>query len=225
MARKFKPLFENLSPENKKTIKKMKCYLKTHHINEIVFEDIISDIIGMAIESQKRGENFSDSVGMEYETFCRELVLNSPKQSFLEKFLDTLRYLLICGLCIIPILFVIKLIFPQFAPGNTSGFRYTAPAAYILKYCIFAFITVVGWYLVRRYVYKYRPLVITIYFSVLFLYIIMSDILFVHFFKGVFFEINIILWIILFSVLLLICIGSKRLAAFTVAYKNKSSNN
>ena len=51
-----------LSRENKAIVLKIEHYLETRGINDVSGEEVISDIIGMALECQERGDSFEEMI-------------------------------------------------------------------------------------------------------------------------------------------------------------------
>ena len=87
MNKEYRALLCRLSKENRRTIVKMQHYLETCYINEVVYEDMMCDLAGMALECQERDERFEDSIGTDYKSFCRSLADNAKKQTFPERLL------------------------------------------------------------------------------------------------------------------------------------------
>lgn len=63
-----------LKKENRKTIHKMTKYIYTFPLSPVEIEQIRRDIIGMAMEAEKRGESLSDVLGKKPREFCNDLI-------------------------------------------------------------------------------------------------------------------------------------------------------
>ena len=90
MTSEQKKALKRVSKPNRKIILKMQRNLSTYDLNEMEYEQTISDIIGMALEYEERGESFGEAIG-DCAMFCRELVTNLPFQSKGERILDCSR--------------------------------------------------------------------------------------------------------------------------------------
>ena len=142
-----------LTPENKTIIRKIKFYLQSRYIEEDYLEDTMSDFIGMALESQSRGEAFSDTVGIDYEDFCKEIVENAPRQNFSIKIFNMIISSGICLGLVLPIMYLLALFFGITNIQSNSVYL-TAPLAFILKYMLIVFILHTGWLVVKRNIYR-----------------------------------------------------------------------
>ena len=58
MTSEQKKALKRVSKPNRKIILKMQRNLSTYDLNEMEYEQTISDIIGMALEYEERGESF-----------------------------------------------------------------------------------------------------------------------------------------------------------------------
>lgn len=63
-----------LKRENKKTIHRMTKYIYTFPLSPAEIVQIRRDIIGMAMEAEKRGESLSDVLGKKPREFCNDLI-------------------------------------------------------------------------------------------------------------------------------------------------------
>ncbi len=225
MNRERKTSAKILTKENRRIIMKIEQYLESRYINEIAGEEILSDIVGMALECQERGDSFEQMIGADHEAFCRELVRNSPKQHLHERILHMLHWLLLFATCLLPGLFLIEILFPAYSPGNIVGIDYTVRFSYILKYYILMFVIVVGWFFVRMYNYKPTKYVFGTYFTILMLFFLFTDAILKFIIGNMSVNINIIVWTVTLAVLFVICYLLRRVIAMSIAYKrNKSSN-
>ena len=84
-----------LTRENKRIIMKIEHYLESRYINQVAGKEIMSDIVGMAIECQERGDSFAEMIGSDHEAFCRELIRNSPRQHIHERILHVLHWFIL----------------------------------------------------------------------------------------------------------------------------------
>lgn len=211
----------NLSKDNRKIIHKIEHYLETHYINKIAGEEILSDIIGMALECQTRGDSFSEMIGDDHEGFCRELIKNSPKQYFHERILGILHWFILFAMLLLPGLYFVELIFPQYSPAVVHGLSYSVRLTFLLKYYIFMFVIVIGWFFVRMYTYKPTKYVFGSYFLVLMLIYLFSEGLLSFIIKDSFVMINVLVWFGIFAAFLIICDLVTRIIAMSIAYKQK----
>ncbi len=214
---------KKLNPENKRIILKMEQYLESRYINEIAREDILLDIVGMALECQERGQSFYEAIGGDSEGFCRELVANAPKQSWVERILTVTHWLLLFLMILFPAQYILRMIFTKYAPGSIDGLIYSVPLRYLLKYVILTVVLTVGWFCARLYTYKPIKYVIGTYFAVFMLFFLGLDFFLDIIVRETAISISIIVWIIIFAVLLVLCDVAKRLNAMTVAYKKRKN--
>ncbi len=221
MNKELAASMKKLNKENRRIIMKMENYMETRSINEICCEDILTDIVGMALEYQERGELFSKAIGTDYEEFCKELVKNSPRQSVAEKVLGLLRWLVLFSMCLMPVLYFIEIVFPKLSPSDYSGIDFYAKISFVTKYYILMFVLVIGWFFVKKYTYKPMKYVLGTYIGVIMAFFLFSDAIINYFVKNAELKINIIIWCVVFGLLLLILDMLKRLIAFTAAYKKR----
>ncbi len=221
MNKEYCALLKKLSKDNKRTIEKMRHYLETCYINEVVFEDMMCDLAGMALECEERGERFEDSIGMDYKTFCRSLAENAKKQTFAERFFDVLRWIIYFDGIIIPLLYILYSIF-GFTKPSLDGLVLRAPAGQLLMYFSVATFTVLGYFIAKRFTYHAQTLVISSYLAAVILVFLLTDFLGDFFFSEKTISVSIISWGIIICVLLLICCLARRLIATNIAYKAKN---
>lgn len=81
---------KQLSKENNPIMTDIICYLRASDLCEYDLEIIRKELIGMALESQLRGENFGDIVGDDKKAFCMELMENGRQKTNYEKILGIL---------------------------------------------------------------------------------------------------------------------------------------
>lgn len=224
MDKELSASMKKLNKENRRVIMKMEQYMESRYINEIAGEDILADMVGMALEYQERGEPFSEAIGGDCEAFCRELVRNSPRQSPIERVLSILRWLMLFSMILMPSLWLIELIFPKYSPSEADGFLFTTRAAFAIKYYILMFILVIGWFFVRMYTYKPMKYVMGTYIGIFMLFFLFTDGVLRYIVKDYVISVNIIVWVAAFGAVLLLCDVLKRLAAITVAYRKRKES-
>ncbi len=223
MNKELAASIKKLNKENRRILLKMEHYMETRSINEIACEEILSDIVGMALEYQERGEPFSSAIGSDYESFCRELVRNSPRQSIFERILILLRWLFLYGMLILPVLYLVERIVPGFTPAEIRGGIYSVPAVFLTKYFTLLIILVVGWFFVKMYTYKPMKYVIGTYITVFMLFFLFSNELLTLILGDLPVTVNIFWWVLGLGGATLLCDLARRLAAMTVAYQKKKS--
>ncbi len=204
---------------------KIERYLEARYINEVAGEEILSDIVGMALECQERGDSFADMIGSDHEAFCRELIRNSPRQYYHERVLNVLHWLLLFAMLLLPGLYLIEIVLPTYSPGFVDTFVYTVRFSYILKYYIIMFVLIIGWYFVRMFSYKPTKYVFGTYFAVFMLFFLFTDGLLAFIIKDFEISVNILIWLISLAVLLVMCDLVRRVIAMSIAYKRKKTNN
>lgn len=224
MDKELSASMKRLNKDNRRLILKMEQYIESRCINEIACEDILADIVGMALEYQKRGESFYDAIGGDFEGFCKELVRNSPKQSLIERILNILRWLMLFGMLVMPGLYLIELIFPKYSPSEVHGIMFSSPTSFVLKYYGLMFILVIGWFFVKMYTYKPMKYVMGTYIAVIMLFFMFADGIVNFFVKPQNIRLNIILFIVILGILLILCDLIKRLVAITIAYKKSKKD-
>ena len=69
MKRVLKKSLASVSPDDRKIIRRISAYLLSHYMNEVVYEETVSDLIGMAEECKARSEDFSLVIGPDIEGF------------------------------------------------------------------------------------------------------------------------------------------------------------
>lgn len=121
MDKELAASIKKLNKDNRRIIMKMEQYMEARYINEIACEDILADMVGMALEYQERGEPFSEVIGNDCEAFCKELVVNSPRQSPLERVLNVFRWLILFSMLLMPGLYLLELYFPRFLRRRRRG--------------------------------------------------------------------------------------------------------
>lgn len=220
MSSELKKATGQLSKENRRILRKMRHYLEACYLNEVVFEETMSDLVGMALESQQRGEALDAVIGMDYRDFCRELARNAQKQSWLERILNVLLWLMWCGLLIVPALYVVSLSRIFHTAYGENGVL-NAPIPFVLKYFAVSAVIIVGWFMLRRFTYFSQTLVMSVYVCVVMAIYILMDVFAIRFLGSWIVHISLLRWIAVFAFLILLCHGVKRLTALTIAYRNQ----
>ncbi len=214
-----------LTKENKRIIMKIGHYLESRYINQVAGEEIMSDIVGMALECQERGDSFSEMIGSDHEAFCRELIRNSPRQHVYERILHVLHWFLLFATFLLPGLFAVEFLMPSYFPGRVDGLMFTVKLSYVLKYYIIMLVLVIGWFIVRMHTYKPTRYVLGTYFAVFMLFFLFTDGVLAFIMNDTVLKINIIIWTVTVAVLLLICDLTRRVIAMSIAYKKRRSEN
>ncbi len=212
---------KKLNKENRSIITKMEQYLESRYINEVAGEEILSDIVGMAIECQERNESFLDAIGGDSEAFCRELIRNSPRQSVIERLSNVLQWLLFYCALLLPGLFLVELIFPKLSPAAIDGLVYEATLSFVLKYYVFMFVLVLGWFIVRMWTYKPMKYVFGTYLAAFMLFFLFTETVIKFFVGDSLLTVNLLVPVLVFGVLSLLCYLLKRLTAITIAYHKR----
>jgi len=141
---------KQLTKENNLILTDMIVYLHSSNLCEYDIEIIRKELIGMAIESQMREENFSNVVGADFKEFCDELIKNGRQKSLYEKVLEFL-YVFVFGVGVLFLYEIILHIFKVVIKKDIStsllslpislGFVISTICAVIFAYGIFSFIT------------------------------------------------------------------------------------
>ncbi len=224
MKKDIKNSWRVLTKENRKIIMKIAHYLESRYINQVAGEEIFSDIVGMALECQERGDSFANMIGSDHEAFCRELIRNSPRQHFHERILHVLHWFLLFATFIMPGLFIVEFLMPHYFPGSVDGLIFTVKLSYILKYYIIMLVLVIGWFIVRMHTYKPTEYVLGTYFAVFMLFFLFTDGVLAFIMNDTVLEINIIIWTIVVAILLVICDLTRRVIAMSIAYAKNKNN-
>lgn len=214
-----------LTKENKRIIMKIEHYLESRYINQVAGEEIMSDIVGMALECQERGDSFSEMIGSDHEAFCRELIRNSPRQHVHERILHVLHWFLLFATFLLPGLFAVEFLMPSYFPGCVDGLIFTVKLSYVLKYYIIMLVLVIGWFIVRMHTYKPTRYVFGTYFAVFMLFFLFTDGVLAFVMNDTVLNINIVIWTVTVAVLLLICDLTRRVIAMSIAYRKRRSEN
>lgn len=214
-------LLSSLSKENRKTIRRIEHYLETCYINEAVFEDMLCDLAGMALECEASGEKFSDRIGMDYRSFCRELAKNAKKQSFPERVFDVSKWLLFFEGILVPLLYVFYTIFFGFSSSYIEKLVITAPSGQLFMYFSVSTVFIIGWFLVKRFTYYAQSIVLATYIASVLGTFLLTDFIGNKFMSGLTLSINIFTWTAAILSLLVISHLAKRLIAYNRAYRSR----
>ena len=220
MKSDYKTCLRQLDGENKKLLRKIKLYVDSRHLNRVARHDLLGDIAGMALEAQKRGENFSDTIGTDYEVFCRELVKNSPRNTLGEDVFSVLTFVFLCTGLIVPLIFAFSFVF-EASSVAVDGALLTLPDAMLFKYVALTAAGVLGWFLAYSQMYRSSVGVAVIYVTTLLFCIGVFDV-----FTGMIpnapkWTVNVIWWALSFGALSLLCLTVNRLISITIAYRQQ----
>ncbi len=135
-----------LTPENNNIMTDVICYLRSSNLCEYDLEVIRKDLLGMALESQIRGDTLQNVIGADYKSFCQELISNGRQKSVYEKTLEALfvfsfvfTVLYICEMIFSSTVFnAVK--FSQFNMHITLGFVIGSLLIILMGYSIYYFI-------------------------------------------------------------------------------------
>ncbi len=220
MTKEQKKSLCGVSKENRKIILKMQRHLTTYNINELEYEQTITDIIGMALEYEERGESFEDAIG-DCAVFCRELVNNLPLQSKGERTLEFVLWLLASVGAYIPVMWLLSF-FIEYMPPTSLGVYLIAQSSFVIKYAVVTSVLIFGLFHVKRNVYHSQTLVWSLYFLSLLLTYFAVDCLPVEEIPDVQVKINIIVWIVCFVAVMLGVAFIKRSIAHKYARKKRA---
>ncbi len=209
-----------LSVENRRSLRRMSRFLDSYSLNEVAQEELLTDLAGMALECQQRGQKFSETVGMDEVVFCHELVANSPRETWMERVLGSLRWLVAWIGCMLPVMCFLEWVFPWMS-GHIEDGLYYVPLPFLCKYCAAAVSVAAGIYLFKRLTYFSRSMVWT-WFAVAFLavFITVSEVS-ARFMQAITVPLSPILWLVGFGGMLALLHITKRCVALTVAYRQK----
>lgn len=223
MKSEYKACLRQLDGENKKLLRKIKLYVDSRHLNRVARRDLLGDIAGMALEAQKRGENFSDTIGTDYEVFCKELVKNSPRNTVREDVFSVLTFVFFFTGLIVPLIYAFSLLSGS-ASVSTNGAELTLPDAMLFKYVALTAGGVLGWFLAYSQMYRSSVGVAVIYVATLVFCIAVFDV-----FTGMIpnapkWTVNVIWWALSFGALCLLCLTVNRLISITIAYRQQKKS-
>ena len=184
----------------------------------------MTDLVGMALECQQRGQPFADAMGMDEAVFCHELVANCPRVTFLERLLAALRWMVMWVGCILPVMALLECVFPWISGEFANGLYYV-PLPFFCKYLAAVIPVAAGMYIFKRLTYHSRSLVWTLFSVVfLFLFITVSEVS-ARFMSAVTLPLSLWLWLWLFGGAVAFFHVAKRCVALTVVYRQKKKTN
>lgn len=225
MNGEYKSCYKQLNEENRKLLRKICLYVESRYLNEVARDELMVDIAGMALESQKRGESFHDVIGNDYEAFCRELTINAPRCSKVEGAFLILSWVAAVMGAILPLLCLWEWMASGISPASLQGAVLVTPAAHLLKYLVFTAMAVCGWFFAFRYNHKTQTGVILVYLSVLFFGFFVFNIFAQWMPQSPIWEISLPLWVVIFAILVGCLMLAKRLTAMTLAYQQHRREN
>ncbi|MBE6757835.1 MAG: hypothetical protein E7552_04720 [Ruminococcaceae bacterium] len=212
--------FSQLTAENRRVLRRMQRFLDSYSLNEVTQEEILTDLTGMALECQQRGQPFSEAVGMDEAVFCHELVVNCPRQTRTERVLGALRWMTAWIGCIMPVMFFLECVFPWFSGDVVEGIYYV-PLPFLCRYCAAVIPVATGMYIFKRLTYCSRSLVWTLFVAVFLLVFITVSEVSVRLMNTVTVPLSLWLWLWLFGGMFAFFHVAKRCVALTVAYRQK----
>lgn len=221
MRAEQKAQMRTLSKENKKILRKMNRYLSARFLNTVLCRDLISDQIGMALESQKRGESYAQTIGMEPQRYCHALAESIPRRSFMEILWTLLSWLFAAMAVTVPLLYFYTLLFPAFSPIHIDGLAMQIPLAWIIKYFMVDAGLIFGYYLIRLLAYKNSPLVFILYFIGFLILFIFADNLVLKWIGERLLSVHAVEFFIGFAALSAFSFAMQYFAALLIAYKKQ----
>lgn len=221
MKAEHKKQLHRLTKENRRIIRKMNRYLSARFLNTVLCRELIFDQIGMALESQKRGTPYTETIGMEPEQYCHALAKTIPRRSFMEILWTLLRNFFAALSVTLPLLFCYTKLFPNYSPISCNGFAMQIPLAWIIKYLLIVSGLILGYKLLRLMTYKCSIVVFGIYFICFMILFIVADNLCLKWVGTPIFTLH-MLWIsLLFLLLSLFSFSMQYFAALLIAYQKQ----
>lgn len=220
MRSEYRVAVTQLTPQNRRTLHRMARYIDSYALNEVAFEELMSDLVGMALECQKRNQPFSEAVGMDEAAFCHELVANCPRRTSAECVFGMLLFFAAWVAVVLPAMYLLEWWFP-WMPGSCDGLAYLAPASFLCKYFATVLMLSVGMYFWKRITYRSKPLVGSVYVLLfLLVFITVSEvspwIVGQHVLR-----IHIVVWVLVCAAVILSFYAARRCVAMTMAYQRK----
>lgn len=220
MNSEYRAAAAQLTPQNRRALRRMARYINSYSLNEVAYEELMSDLVGMALECQERHQSFSEAVGMDEAAFCHELVANCPRRTRAERAFGLLFFLTAWVAAILPAMYLLEFVFP-WMPGECDGLLYIAPASFICKYFATVLMLSTGLYFWKRITYRSKSVAGSLFaLSFLLVFITVSEVapLLVG---GVLWHIHMIVWAIACAALMLLFYAARRCVAMTMAYQRK----
>lgn len=209
-----------LSADNRRTLRRMARYLDSYSLNEVTQEELLADLSGMALESQQRGQAFSEAIGMDEVVFCHELVANCPRETWGERLLGALRWMVAWVGCILPIMYVLEWVFPWMS-GHIENGLYFVPLPFLCKYGAAVIPIAAGIYMFKRLTYFSRSMVWTLFTAAFLLVFITVSEVSVRFMQAITVPFSLVVWLLTFGCVFALLHVAKRCVALTVAYRQK----
>lgn len=199
MIREFKKLRKELNEENLEVYEKIEIKLSIENIDSRVYKEIMEDLLGSILESQKRNESLEQVLGKDLDKFCNEIIENSKRKGKGFMLIEEVHKIIM----ILSVAYIIKYTFSLITGGNFFGkiIDKTNMEISILGFLIICFITI-GSSLISRFINKsvfkseYRRFLINLIF-IIFIFGTGSLLDFVNLEKN-YFEVNIIYVVIIF---------------------------
>lgn len=88
MSKEVRMLKKQLKEENLKVFEKIEMKLGCSNIEKNTYKEIIEDILGSIIESQKRNESLDEVLGKDLDRFCEDVIESSKKPKYREIIID-----------------------------------------------------------------------------------------------------------------------------------------
>lgn len=220
MKRKRNAVMAQLTPENRRILRRMARYIASYSLNEVAYEELMSDLAGMALECQTRHQSFTEAVGMDEAAFCHELVANCPRKTRAERVLSMLGFLVAWEAAILPAMYLLEFLFP-WMPGACDGWYFLTPASFLYKYFVIIFTLAFGLYFFKRVTYRSKPLVGGLYLLCFLLVFITITEVSPYLAGGRELRVSMIIWAICSVGALLLCYAGRRCIAMTVAYQRE----
>lgn len=222
MCREYHQAYRKLTPENRQVIRKMRYYLDSHYLNQVYYDALMNDIVGMALESQSRGERFSDTVGIAYQDFCDELVKNTLRQGPWERLLGALVWMFGYIGLIVPFMYLFSLFF-NLADVTYEGILLVTPMELVFKYLFIVCALNIGWVLVKRSIYKSSTIVVGCFLSFITLTVIFADYITMNVWRQrETIHVNILIWMATLTAVVLLLLLIKTVVA---QYRAKKEHN
>lgn len=216
----LRAVLSQLTAENRRALRRMTRYFDSYSLNEVAQEELLVDLAGMALECQQRGQAFSEAIGMDEVVFCHELVVNCPRETWAERTLGALRWMVAWIGCILPVMYFLEWVFPWMS-GNIENGMYLVPMPFLCKYCAAVIPIAAGLYIFKRLTYFPRSMVWTL-FAMVFLavFITVSEVS-VRLMQAITVPLSLLAWLLVFGGAFAFLHIAKRCVALTVAYRRR----
>ena len=155
-------------------------------------------------------------LGPDIEGFSRELVKNAPRMSWPERVLAELQWFLYCFGMLVPVMYIVNLIFT--GSGTGAQLTFTATILTFIKYCVVCVSVITGIFIFRRRGFGAPKITVGIYIAVFVILFTVTDSLERFVPTDIEIHLDVIAWVVTFGVLLLLSWLIRRLSAMTTAY-------